>query len=31
MQGEMGKNRMMMIEEILGAAKNIRKADLSAM
>ena len=31
MQGEMGKNRMMMIEEILGAAKNIRKADLSTI
>ena len=31
MQADQIKNRIMMVEEILGAAKNIRKADVSTM
>ncbi len=31
MQADMTKNRTMMVEEILSAAKNIRKADLGTM
>ena len=31
MQADMTKNRTMMVEEILGAAKNIRKADVDTM
>jgi len=31
MQGDMTKNRAMMIEEILSAAKNIKKADVGTM
>ena len=31
MQADVAKNRTMMVEEILGAAKNIRKADIGTM
>ena len=31
MQADLAKNRTMMVEEILGAAKNLRKADISTM
>ena len=31
MQADLAKNRTMMVEEILGAAKNLRKADLDTM
>jgi hypothetical protein len=31
MQADLAKNRTMMVEEILGAAKNIRKADVGTM
>ena len=31
MQADLAKNRTMMVEEILGAAKNIRKADIGTM
>ena len=31
MQADLAKNRTMMVEEILGAAKNIRKADVDTM
>jgi len=31
MQADMAKNRTMMVEEILGAAKNIRKSDIGTM
>ena len=31
MQADLTKNRTMMVEEILGAAKNIRKSDINTM
>ena len=31
MQADLAKNRTMMVEEILGAAKNIRKSDINTM